>query len=85
MRLESPLAVAAGISRRRVSFEENLKSLGNTAGRPDRSHIVRIELTPWCHVHVDLAALGEMSEDTPDTLGAALTQALQEERIQKGK
>lgn len=85
MRLESPLAVAAGISRRRVSLVENLKSLGNTAGRPDRSHIVRIELTPWCHVHVDLAALGEMSEDTPDTLGAALTQALQEERIQKGK
>ena len=85
MKLESPLAVAAGISRRRGSLEENLKSLGNSAGRADRSHIVRIELTPWCHVHVDLAALGEMSEDTPDTLGAALTQALQEERIQKGK
>jgi len=82
---ESPLAVAAGISRRRVSLEENLKALGNTAGRADRSRVVRIELTPWCHVHVDLAALGEMSEDTPDILGAALTQALQEERIQKGK
>jgi hypothetical protein len=36
-------------------------------------------------VHVDAATLGEMSEDTPETLGAALTQALQEERIQKGK
>jgi len=85
MKLETPLSVAAGISRRRVSLEENLKALGNTAGRADRSRIVRIELTPWCHVHVDLAALGEMSEDTPDILGAALTQALQEERIQKGK
>ena len=85
MKLESPLAVAAGISRRRVSLEENLKALGNTAGRADRSRVVRIALTPWCHVHVDLAALGEMSEDTPDILGAALTQALQEERIQKGK
>jgi hypothetical protein len=83
--LSTPLAVAAGISRRRVSLEENLKALGNTAGRADRSRVVRIELTPWCHVHVDLAALGEMSEDTPDILGAALTQALQEERIQKGK
>ena len=82
---ETPLSVAAGISRRRVSLEENLKALGNTAGRADRSRIVRIELTPWCHVHVDLAALGEMSEDTPDILGAALSQALQEERIQKGK
>ena len=85
MKLETPLSVAAGISRRRVSLEENLKALGNTAGRADRSRIVRIDLTPWCQVHVDLAALGEMSEDTPDILGAALTQALQEERIQKGK
>ncbi len=85
MKLESPLAVAAGISRRRVSLEENLKALGNADGRPDRNRIVRIELTPWCHVHVDAAKLGEMSEDTPDILGAALTQALQEDRIQKGK
>jgi hypothetical protein len=85
MRLESPLARAAGITRRRVSLEENLKALGNTTGRADRNRIVRIELTPWCHVHVDAATLGEMSEDTPETLGAALTQALQEERIQKGK
>jgi hypothetical protein len=36
-------------------------------------------------VHVDVAKLGEMSEATPDILGTALTQALQEERIQKGK
>jgi DNA-binding transcriptional MerR regulator len=85
MHLETPLARAAGISRRRVSLEENLKALGNTAGRADRSHTVRIELTPWCHVSVDAAKLGEMSEDTPEILGAALTQALQEERIQKGK
>ena len=85
MKLETPLARAAGISRRRVSLEENLKALGNTAGRADRSHIVRIELTPWCHVSVDAAKLGEMSEDIPEILGAALTQALQEERIQKGK
>ena len=85
MKLETPLARAADITRRRVSLEENLKALGNAEGRADRSRLVRIELTPWCHVHVDAAQLGEMSEDTPDILGAALTQALQEERIQKGK
>jgi hypothetical protein len=34
---------------------------------------------------VDARRLGEMSEDIPAILGAALTQALQEERIQKGK
>lgn len=81
----SPLDRAADISRRRASLEENLKALGNAGGRPDRNRIVRIELTPWCHVDVDAAQLGAMSEDTPDILGAALTQALQEERIQKGK
>lgn len=80
-----PLTVAAGISRRRVSLEENLKTLGNDAGRPERSRMVRIELTPWCQVHIDATKLDEMSEDIPETLGAALTQALLEERIQKGK
>ena len=85
MRLETPLSVAADISRRRVSLEENLKALGNLEGRPDRSRIVRIELTPWCHVDVDAPQFGEMTEDTPAILGAALTQALQEERIRKGK
>ena len=85
MRLETPLGVAASISRRRVSLEENLKTLGNPEGRPDRKRIVRIELTPWCHVDIDVTQLAEMDDTTPATLGAALTQALQEERIQKGK
>jgi hypothetical protein len=85
MKLETPLSLAADISRRRVSLEENLKALGNPEGRPERSRIVRIELTPWCHVNVDARQLSEMSDETPAILGAALTQALQEERIQKGK
>ena len=85
MKLETPLARAADISRRRVSLEENLKALGNPEGRPERSRVVRIELTPWCHVNVDARQLSEMSDETPAILGAALTQALQEERIQKGK
>ena len=85
MKLETPLSLAADISRRRVSLEENLKALGNPEGRPERRRIVRIELTPWCHVDVDARQLSEMSDETPAILGAALTQALQEERIQKGK
>ena len=79
------IARAADLSRRRVSLEENLKALGNPAGRPDRKRVVRLELTPWCHVDVDLAGLAAMDDDTPATLGAALTQALQEERVQKGR
>jgi len=83
--LESPLARAANLSRRRVSLEENLKALGNSEGRLERSRIVRIELTPWCHVDVNARHLDEMTEDTPAILGAALTQALQEERVRKGR
>ena len=85
IKLETPLSLAADISRRRVSLEENLKALGNPEGRPERSRVVRIELTPWCHVNVDARQLSEMSDETPAILGAALTQALQEERMQKGK
>ena len=83
--LDPGTARAADLSRRRVSLEENLKALGNPAGRPDRKRVVRLELTPWCHVDVDLAGLATMDDSTPATLGAALTLALQEERSQKGR
>ena len=83
MKLETPVSRAADISRRRVSLEENLKALGNPDGRAERQRVVRIELTPWCHVQVDARQLSEMSEDTPEILGTALTQALLEERIHK--
>lgn len=85
MASETLLSRAADISRRRVSLEENLIALGNADGRPERARVLRIALTPWCHVHVDARALAGMSEETPGILGAALTQALQEERLHKGK
>jgi DNA-binding transcriptional MerR regulator len=83
--VEISLNRAVEISRRRVSLEENLKALGNADGRPARQQLLRLDLTPWCQVHIDLAHLNEMSEDTPATLGAALTEALLEERIRRGK
>ncbi len=86
MKLETPLSLAADISRRRVSLEENLKALGNR-GRPARAQPHRAHRA---HAVVPRAtwtpsSLNEMSDETPAILGAALTQALQEERIQKGK
>jgi DNA-binding transcriptional MerR regulator len=75
---------AAEFSQRRVSLEENLKALGNADGRPDRRRIVRISLTPWCEVQLDAGELEGMSDDTPEILGLALTQALQDERTKKG-
>jgi DNA-binding transcriptional MerR regulator len=82
---ETSLSRAAEISRRRVSLEENLKALGNPDGQPARQQMLRLDLTPWCQVQIDLRHLTEMSEETPAILGAALTQALLEERIRRGR
>jgi DNA-binding transcriptional MerR regulator len=81
----SSLDLAADISRRRTALQESLRALGNARGQPERRRTVRISLTPWCHVHLDAREMVSMKDETPETLGAALTLALQEERIKKGK
>jgi DNA-binding transcriptional MerR regulator len=81
----SPLERAADISRRRAALEDNLKALGNRGGRPESRRLVRISLTPWCHVHIDARHLRGMTDETPGILGAALTQALVDERVRKDK
>jgi hypothetical protein len=60
-------------------------ALGNESGTPERLRTVRISLTPWCHVYVDAKELPRMGAETPEILGNALTQALQEERIRQGE
>jgi DNA-binding transcriptional MerR regulator len=79
------LSMAAEISTRRTALRENLLALGNEQGAPDRVRMVQIALAPWCTVYVDTAQLKHMPEDTPALLGTALTQALQEERLQRGE
>jgi len=81
----SPLERAADISRRRAALEDNLKALGNRGGRAESRRLVRISLTPWCHVHIDARHLRGMTDETPEILGAALTQALVDERVRKDK
>lgn len=81
----SSLGLAADISRRRTALQESLRALGNTQGQPERRRTVRISLTPWCHVYLDSREVVSMKDETPEILGAALTLALQEERIKKGK
>ena len=83
--LHTPVARAAEISRRRVALADNLQSLGNRSGRPETRRLLRISLTPWCHVHIDARHLKGMTDDTPGILGAALTQALHDERTRKGE
>jgi len=83
--VHTPVARAAEISRRRVALTDNLQSLGNRSGRPETRRLLRISLTPWCHVHIDARHLKGMTDDTPGILGAALTQALHDERTRKGE
>jgi len=78
------LDVATNISQRRSALADNLRALGNADGTPERRRTVRLTLTPWCQVELDADKVQSMDESTPEILGAALTQALQEERIKKG-
>jgi DNA-binding transcriptional MerR regulator len=83
----SPPAIemAAGLTRRKSALTDNLKALGNQDGRLLRRHTVRIELTPWCQVHINAKELHDISDESTEILGTALTQALQEERSRRGE
>jgi len=78
------LRQAAAISVRRMDLHTALTGLGNTAGTPVRRRIIRIELTPWCQVDVDVEALRGLPPDSIESLGRAFAQALHEERISRG-
>jgi DNA-binding transcriptional MerR regulator len=79
------LEMAAELTRRKAALTDNLKALGNADGRPQRRKTIRIELTPWCQVHINAEELLEISDEATETLGTALTQALQEERSRRGE
>lgn len=84
-RSEAMLGKAADITQRRSALTDNLRALGNESGAPERRRLLRLELAPWCHVDLDAEELRKMDEHTPEILGTALTQALQEERLKKGE
>jgi DNA-binding transcriptional MerR regulator len=79
------LEMAADLTRRKSALADNLKALGNADGRIRRQRVIRIEVAPWCQVHINAAELQEMTAETAEVLGAALTQALQEERSKRGE
>lgn len=79
------LEAAADITQRRSAMTDNLRALGNESGVPTRRRTLRVTLTPWCHVYLNLDEVRKMKEHTPEILGTALTQALQEERLKKGE
>lgn len=79
------LEMAAELTWRKSALTDNLKALGNEEGRPLRRRTVRIELTPWCQVQINAKELHDISDEAAQTLGTALTQALQEERSRRGE
>jgi DNA-binding transcriptional MerR regulator len=79
------LGRAAEISTRRIDLGDKLRALGNPAGAPTRSELVRLQLTPWCTVDIDLAQLRSLGPSTPELLGQALTQILLDERLTRGE
>ena len=78
------LRQAAEITQRRLELKANLAELGNPTGEAVRRRTVQISLTPWCQVFVDSDELSRLPPTTAETLGTALTQALHEERINRG-
>jgi DNA-binding transcriptional MerR regulator len=82
--LTGPLRAATEIAQWRSGLRDNLIALGNASGEPERQPLLRISLTPWCHVDIDAGHLGRLADSDPEVLGNALAHALRLERLRKG-
>lgn len=63
----------------------DLLALGNATGAPAISHSVTIELTPWCRLLVDGAALKRMDAAAMDRVADAVRGALARAKLMKGE
>ncbi len=78
------LARSVELTKGRISKREALEALGNPSESPERDRLVRLTLAPWCHVYFDPEVLRQLSPETPELVGQALTQCLIDERIHPG-
>ena len=53
-----------------------LKRLGRPEGRALKSNLVRLAITPWCHVTLNEKELFDLTEEDADILASAFRQAL---------
>ena len=53
-----------------------LKRLGRPEGRALKSNLVRLAITPWCHVTLNEKELSDLTEEDADILASAFRQAL---------
>jgi hypothetical protein len=76
---------SARLTQARISRREALEVLGETPHTADRIALIRLNLTPWCHVYIDPEVLRQQAPSTPELLGKALTQRLIDERLRTGE
>jgi DNA-binding transcriptional MerR regulator len=81
MSVRPPLARAAELSVRRMALSDTLRSLGNPAGQVTREEVLKIRLTPWASVDVEVNELRRAGPDAADALGKALAEALRQEQL----
>jgi DNA-binding transcriptional MerR regulator len=79
--VQPPLARARELSMRRLELSDTLRSLGNPAGQVTREEVLKIRLTPWASVDVDVNELRRAGPDAADALGKALAEALRQEQL----
>ena len=70
---------SADWSKRKSSARDVLRLLGNTTGQPVRQGLVKLSLTAWCEVLVDLEQLRKLPIESLDELGQTIAQLLREE------
>jgi len=79
------LELAAAATQRRSQLRADLQTLGNTAGTPEVTPVVHLQLAPWCQVYINPQQLENADSDTLQRLGQALTAALEEHKLYTGE
>lgn len=73
------LTHSADWSKRKNNAREVLRLLGNQSGKPTRNHLVKLRLTDWCEVLIDLEQLRKLPIESLDDLGNTIAYFLREE------
>ena len=57
-------------------MDVSLVSLGREEGRPLKSTLIRVAITPWCHVHINKNMCSELNSESIDVLSKAFKSSL---------
>lgn len=65
--------------KRKTSASETLRLLGNPTGKPERYRLVKLKVTDWCEVLVDIDQLSRLPIESLDELSNTIAQLIREE------